>query len=352
MSREVLDEEIISMLEKSKMVVGEAYPVLVDYDGEVLSGRHRKKAGWTKEERVDTRELAKKWNVTPEMAKLMVKAHMNIQRRVSREETEGLVLSMARELVKMGVPKENVASELRKHLPLSDSYLLELLPPEYKKPEKTVAGMISGEVRRQTFSVPLAEQTVKTQETRIVTCERCHVSTNQPKNWRGHTLCPVCYEKAENNPEAYETFFRYLERAKTTPIKPVKPEVWRPTAIDKWEHRAAQMHPQVSTFEVKFSVEAAKAGLPQGESNVPVCVVQTCPDKTYHLPKGDLYVYFDGPPHKGREDRDEALREQLQKRGATVLSITYEEPTDEAIQEAIEQVKAELLRLGWTPPKE
>jgi hypothetical protein len=46
------------------------------------------------------------------------------------------------------------------------------------------------------------------------------------------------------------------------------------------------------------------------------------------------------------------LLQKSQKRGATVLSIVYEEPTDEAIQEAIEQVKAELLKLGWTPREE
>ena len=266
------------------------------------------------------------------------------RRRVSADEIkESLVYLIG----KCGLKPDDIA----KATGISLSTVYKYLPSEFKAPEKAAAGMISGEVRKQA-AVPSSEQTVKTQETILATCERCHVSTSQPKPWRGHTLCPVCYEGAENNPEAYETFFKYLERAKTAPIKPVKPEVWRPTAIDKWQQRAAQMHPQISTFEVKFSVEATKAGLPQGESNVPVCVVQTCPDRTYHLPKGDLYVYFDGPPHKGREDRDEALREQLQKRGATVLSIAYEEPTDEAIQAALEQVRTELLRLGWTPPKE
>jgi hypothetical protein len=64
-------------------------------------------------------------------------------------------------------------------------------------------------------------------------------------------------------------------------------------------------------------------------------------------------VFFDGKTvHEGHEDRDEALRDVLRKRGETVLSITYERMTEEALQSAVEQVRAELLRLGWTPKQQ
>jgi len=331
-----MSEEAEYNLSESVKGLGKLVPVLKDKHGNIIDGFHRTQVdpNWpsvTVQEVDDPVKLA--------LSRLAVNF---CRRRVSADEIrESLVYLIG----KCGLKPEQISQATG----ISLSTVYKYLPFEFKVPEKAAAGMISGEVRRQAVSVPSSEQTVKTQETILATCERCHVSTSQPKNWRGHVLCPQCYQRAEGNPEAYETFFRYLERAKTAPIKP---EVWRPAAVDKWEHRAAQMHPQVSTFEVKFSVEAAKAGLPQGESNVPVCLVQTIPDKTYHLPKGDLHVYFDGPVHSARADRDEALREQLRKRGATVLSIAYNEPTDEAIQAALEQVRSELLRLGWTPPKE
>lgn len=140
-----IDRELVDMLEKSKGMLGEAYPIIVDYDGEVLSGVHRKKAGWAKEQRIDTRELAKKWGVTPKMAKLIVKVHMNIQRKPSREETQAMIWFMAAELAKAGVPQEQVASELTRYVPYSRDYIWKLLPETYKKHEKVEAGKKAAE---------------------------------------------------------------------------------------------------------------------------------------------------------------------------------------------------------------
>ena len=224
------------------------------------------------------------------------------------------------------------------------------------------------------------------EETELIQCEHCHVHSSDCKPWRGHNLCSKCFEEAESNPKKYEAYFDF---SKTKPV--VKPETWvkyfryhadsigalrsgKTCAVCKREiqlgtgiyydgclihkdcldsFREARMKPQVSAFEVKFDVEAAKAGLPFGESHMPVCVRETVPDKTYQLPKGVLHVFFDGKTvHEGHEDRDEALRDVLRKRGETVLSITYERVTEEALQSAVEQVRAELLRLGWTPKQQ
>jgi hypothetical protein len=140
-----LDKELVSMLERSRQMMGEAYPIIIDYDGEVLSGVHRKKAGWAKEQRIDTRELAKKWNVTPKMAKLIVRAHMDVQRKPCKEETQALIWFMAAELVKKGVPEDKVASELTKYVPYSQKYIWELLPESYKRTEKAQAGKKAAE---------------------------------------------------------------------------------------------------------------------------------------------------------------------------------------------------------------
>ena len=338
----LIDQDIVNMLSTSKQLLGEMYPIIVDYDGEVLSGAHRKQAGWQKTCQIDTRQLAEKWQVTPLMAKDMVRIHMNIQRKPTREETQIILLRMAKELEAKGTVKENVASELAKFVTYSPSWIGELLPDEYKHKEKVEAGAVGAKV---------LEQKRKTQETiqpEFVECDHCHVTTSLPTQWHGHVLCEGCFAKAELDPKGFDFYFRYLEKAKSPAVKP---ETWKPDiAKESWAYREARMKPQVSTFEVKFDVEAAKAGLPFGESHLPVCVRETVPDKTYQLPKGVLHVFFDGKTvHEGHEDRDEALRDVLRKRGETVLPITYERVTEEALQSAIEQVRAELLRLGWMP---
>jgi len=60
----------------------------------------------------------------------------------------------------------------------------------------------------------------------------------------------------------------------------------------------------------------------------PFCLQQTIPD--FWIPELKLAIYLDGKPHRGREDHDELLREQLRKRhGVRVLSIPYEANTEQ-----------------------
>jgi ParB-like chromosome segregation protein Spo0J len=275
--------------------------------------------------------------LTDEQA-FIFQASENLQREnLTEEEKTSLVVFC---IEKFGWKPKEIAQKLG----MSYSWVVKYLPDKFKDEQKaeagTVGGLVSGASRREAEM----EETI-----RLTTCERCHVGTSEAKSWRGHMLCSKCYERAESNPEAYETYFRYVERVKTTPI--TTPEVWKPR--EKWEQREARMHPQVSEFEVKFDVEAVKAGLPYGESHKVVCTQHTIPDKTYQAPNGVLHVFFDGSAvHEGREDRDEQLRDALRKQGAIVLSITYERVTDEALQSAIEQVRTELLRLGWTPKQQ
>jgi len=232
---------------------------------------------------------------------------------------------------------------------ISEKQAREILKvPEVKRAEilEKVA-----EKAKEEGKIPSAEKIKEIVRPQFVECDHCHVSISLHKQWHGHVLCEGCFAKAELDPKGFDLYFRYLEKAKAPAVKP---ETWKPdTAKESWAFREARMKPQVSAFEVKFNVEAVKAGLPYGESHVPVCVRETVPDKTYQLPKGVLHVFFDGKTvHEGHEDRDEALRDVLRKRGETVLSITYERVTEEALQSAVEQVRAELLRLGWTPKQQ
>ena len=59
-----IDRDIVEELSISRKRVGEVYPIIVDWDGEVLAGVHRKQAGWRRTHTIDTRKLAEKWGVT------------------------------------------------------------------------------------------------------------------------------------------------------------------------------------------------------------------------------------------------------------------------------------------------
>ena len=130
-----LDRELVEMLSRSRMVLGEFYPIVIDFDDEVLAGSHREKAGWIKRIRVDTRDVARKLGVPVEVAKDIIRLHTNIQRKPSKEETAEILLRMAKALEKKGIPKEKIAAELCKYVPYSDRHIRRLLPDEYKQIE-------------------------------------------------------------------------------------------------------------------------------------------------------------------------------------------------------------------------
>jgi len=99
------------------------------------------------------------------------------------------------------------------------------------------------------------------------------------------------------------------------------------------------MHPEVSRMEFEVVTELMAEGLPL-EMDREFCLESTTPD-AYH-PKKNLAIYIDGPVHKGREERDERLRELLWKRyGITPIAIKY----DRYSKEKKEQIKREIRKI-------
>lgn len=128
-----VDRDFVYTLQKSRRIIGEVNPIVIDYDNEVLSGQHRKEAGWLTTHKIDTRKLAEKWGVSPLMAKDMMRLHMNVQRKVSREETKTILLRMATTFEKQGVPQEKIAAKVAEKVPYTHQYVLQLLPDKYKQ---------------------------------------------------------------------------------------------------------------------------------------------------------------------------------------------------------------------------
>jgi very-short-patch-repair endonuclease len=75
-------------------------------------------------------------------------------------------------------------------------------------------------------------------------------------------------------------------------------------------------------MEWEVYLELKRRGL-RAEFQRSFCVMSTTPD--IYFPEQRLAIYIDGPVHRGREERDEALRELLARRhGVKVVSIPYE----------------------------
>jgi very-short-patch-repair endonuclease len=103
-----------------------------------------------------------------------------------------------------------------------------------------------------------------------------------------------------------------------------------------------QMHPEVSKMELEIQKRLSKSRI-NYFSNHPFCLLTTVPD--LYFPEKGIAIYLDGPVHKGKEGRDEDLREKLATRhNIKVISIEYRsysksevERVWKEIQEAIER---------------
>jgi len=123
--KDSIDKEIIEILKRSSKQVGHLYPILVDSDGNIISGFHRAKAdkGWP----------VKKIDVKDELEREMLRVHSNVQRNVSFEELRESIIRLARILESRGVKREKICSVLSKMLPYSSRWIRMLLPSEYKR---------------------------------------------------------------------------------------------------------------------------------------------------------------------------------------------------------------------------
>ena len=131
-----IDNEAVENLKRSLSVVGQIYAVIVDEDGDIISGKHRALAGAPYKKIINIGEAARRLGVSKKAAKIIYRMHSNVQRKVSAEETKSELLALANELEAQGVPKDKIAAELVKWAPYSERYIRELLPEEYKQAEK------------------------------------------------------------------------------------------------------------------------------------------------------------------------------------------------------------------------
>lgn len=332
----MVDNELVEQLKKSKSIVGEQSAIVVDFDGEVLSGRHRKEASWEKTESIDTKVIAEKLGVSVAIAKEVVRTHFNLQRKPSREETQESLLKIAKELEVKGILKENIAGEVAKLVPYSSAWVSELLPIEYKQFEKVEAGKKAAQLLEldKRKGAKVLSQKVEAEEKpsqHPVQCSNCPNGTWYPKTWEGKIVCPPCYDKLERGEITLE---------KTTiPVVKTEPTIIKPK--DTWEHRKAVMSTPVSKMELSVLEKLEQKGV-HPEIQKEFCLQHTRPD--YYFPQQNVAIYLDGVVHRGREDRDEAIRELLIKRhNVKVVSIRYEGSSEETEDSIVKQIMEAIV---------
>jgi very-short-patch-repair endonuclease len=146
-----LDEEALAKLKKSIEIVGQLYGVVrcKQHPDRILMGRHRLAVLGDKARLfdLDVDAKAKELGYSHDLMERLIIYHSNIQRQVSKEERREELIEMAKQLEKEGLQKEKIARRIAElvSLDLTERYVYELLPDEYKEKVKMEAGKKGGE---------------------------------------------------------------------------------------------------------------------------------------------------------------------------------------------------------------
>jgi hypothetical protein len=134
-------DDLTLELERSRKLVGELYPVLVDQHGTIISGNHRLAAGWKSRQKIVVKD---------KLDELMKRQAAMIQHQNVANDHIALLREMCEEVEKKGIPKHKVGKYVVDHCSaLHKTYTYELIPNEYKVQTKPCKEKI-----------PLAESTI------------------------------------------------------------------------------------------------------------------------------------------------------------------------------------------------
>jgi len=326
-----LSEEEFSneSLKKSMEKVGQLYEVIVAEDGEVLEGKHRKE--------VDPNWPTKTVSAKTKIDKILVRMHAHHRRRVPKEETQALMLELAREVESSGIPKENISSELAKRTPYSEQYIRELLPSEYKKPEKVEAAKVGALLTAQKE----AQIEEKPLEVAVPCSGSCHTNTKFPHYVDGKPYCSVCFGKLSRG----EPLEKPVEAKPTIEEAPKPPrmekKIYEPSA---WKE---EMHKPVSRMDEFVRNELIRRGY-RIRSQEPICIKFVVPEvivdglgeKSFEKP---FALFLDTAETHGKHTLvDMENRELLAKRGIRVLEIQYESYTEEQRQLVMSEITSAI----------
>ena len=124
MSTELFSPTYLEELKRSKQQVGFLNPVLVDQEGKIIDGRHRKAIF------PDWPEIQKE--IENPIQRIQTIIHSNLRRVVSQSETRENLIKLAVELKKAGKAPGEIVKGIHDLVPYTEAYIRMLLPPEFK----------------------------------------------------------------------------------------------------------------------------------------------------------------------------------------------------------------------------
>ena len=312
-------------LDKSIKGLGILVPIIKNKrTGHLIDGRHRKDYPNAPVHEIDIPE-----DLEP-IARLAIN---NVRRNADKDEDEwkdvlGKVVGL------QGKKPHEIADLTGIHLSTIYRHL-----PQNLKDQKLAEAQKEGWKEKSFATAKPLEQQIQNM-TQLPECERCHIHSSTVKplqvNGKPRNLCDKCNQHAKLHPEEVVSHFRFLEQVKAGKVPPKLAIPPKPT--ETWEYRKAQMTPQHSKMEeqvINLLSEKGVRGIVQDRN---FCLLTTTPD--IFFASENKAVYLDGKEvHANQTDRDEKLRETLQKRGVKVLSITY----DSGSQRETERVTNQIL---------
>ena len=118
------DDDQVGELKRSRTLVGELLPVVVDQTGRVLNGRHRRRAGWRSTVTV---------SVSDELDFLVKRLHFLVQRRSSQAEHAEAFAAICAELERRGMEAAAIAEHVVARIsPFEKSYTYALVQERFK----------------------------------------------------------------------------------------------------------------------------------------------------------------------------------------------------------------------------
>ncbi len=166
----VIDEEAVKLIMAAIEGVGQVYSVVRcrQHPTHILAGSHRVEA--MKRLKIEPRyfdldvdKRAKEMGVSHDVAEHLIRINANTQREVGESERAREFLTLAKTFESEGVPKPQIAAKVVQSLKkrFSASYVFQLLPPEYKDPEKASSGKKGGESQKKSAQLSGAQLMVE-----------------------------------------------------------------------------------------------------------------------------------------------------------------------------------------------
>jgi very-short-patch-repair endonuclease len=298
-------------LKESATKIGKLVPVLRDVHGNMIDGYHRVATdpSWPS---------VTLPNVTDPVQLAIARLATNVcRRKVESEEKRKLLGEIAK--LTGWTPKE-----IAEKIGMNYRWVLTYIPEEYKRdyqPSQDTIVQASDITQESVQKVHAVEQPRHFLDVPII-CSECGVGTRlYPELFKqvgDKWYCDKCAVNAKPMPKVEPKI-----------VEPAKPQ-------DSWEYRKARMQVPVSGMEQAIQLLLTEKGV-GFESQKEFCVQKTVAD--FYFPNKNLAVYLDGEVHRGKEDRDEVLRELLSKRcGVKVLSIPYEGDSEKMKQDVLTQI--------------